>query len=252
MGEALLRGWYFRFSEKRFEGASSPESWHLLSSFSLHINWRPELGEAANQSRLRNIRKACGILDGVFLRPGDIFSMQRWIGDTEARDFETGPMVFRGRTILTHGGGICLVSTLVFNGALTAGLDILEKHNHSIDLWGKDRFVDLGRDATYVFARKDLKVRNSLNGPVLLRLFFDENERMIRCNVYSDKPAAQKMEIRQTIVREIPFRRVGDALGKGEKGWVVRVERFSCAGDMRSERTYKKTERYAPFCHQTD
>ena len=52
-------------------------------------------------------------------------------------------MIIRGRLGFTYGGGLCHVSTTLFNAALFADLGILRKYNHSMDIWGEERFVDL-------------------------------------------------------------------------------------------------------------
>ena len=68
------------------------------------------------------------------------------------------------------GGSLCQFSGVIYNLALLSNLRIIERHAHSIDAYGEDRYVPLGRDCTLVFGYKDLRFKNTLTGPILLNL----------------------------------------------------------------------------------
>lgn len=67
----------------------------------------------------------------------------------------TGPMIMGDSLGFTVGGGLCQITTTLFNAALLANLQILEKHNHNMDIWGNNRFIELGR---MLFAYTDGKI----------------------------------------------------------------------------------------------
>jgi vancomycin resistance protein VanW len=138
--------------------------------YSLPIKIRPELGDQ-NIHRIHNMKLCCDMIDGTVLQPGTIFSLEHSIGEATAeRGFKTGPVIIRGALGVGFGGGVCQVSTVLFNTALLANLKIIEKHCHSRDIWGEARMIDLGRDAVYVFLRKNLIFQNCNNFNLVLKL----------------------------------------------------------------------------------
>lgn len=167
---SIVRGWYFNYASHLKRSEDECNEMHTLAHFRCPVRERPELG-TQNENRLLNMILCSAMLDRLVLRPGKVFSLQKLIGEaTRERGFKQGPVLLRGRLSEAPGGGLCQVSTVLFNVALLANLEILEKHNHSIDIWGDKRIADLGRDAAYVYARKDLKFRNSLARDIVLRM----------------------------------------------------------------------------------
>lgn len=76
------------------------------------------------------------------------------------------------------GGAICLASTLIYNIGLLGGMTIVERRCHSVDSYGERRYFELGRDAAVEYAYLDLRFRNGLGAPVLLRAYAEE-ERVV-------------------------------------------------------------------------
>ena len=115
-----------------------------------------------------NAGRAAMDLDGVIIAPGGMFSFNDHVG---ARDTQKGylpaPMINdRGGLVDIPGGGICQLATTIYNAALEAGLEIVERHPHSRSVG----YVSPGRDATILTWRKDLKLRNPHPFPLLLKL----------------------------------------------------------------------------------
>jgi vancomycin resistance protein VanW len=82
------------------------------------------------------------------------------------------------------GGGLCQLSGIVYHTALLAGLTILERYNHTVDIYKEeDRFTPLGADATVVYGYKDLRFLN--NTPVPLQLSFAFETEAITCGIKS-------------------------------------------------------------------
>jgi vancomycin resistance protein VanW len=167
---SIARGWYFNYANHLKSSEDACSELHEIAHFQCPIRERPELG-MQNKNRLSNMYLCSSTFDMLMLRSAQVFSLQKLIGEaTQERGFKSGPVLMRGRLSEAPGGGLCQVSTVLFNVALLANLEILEKHNHSVDIWGDKRIADLGRDAAYVYARKDLKFRNSLGRDVVLRM----------------------------------------------------------------------------------
>jgi len=236
------KGW-----EPRYVRSSSPRAApfaYVLASFNIKVNYRPELGEV-NKTRIANMRLGCELINGRVIPPGGILSLERFWGDASAAlGFGEGPTIIDGVTSVSSGGGLCLVSSLVFNVALLADLAILEKHNHSVDLWGSDRFVPLGMDAAYAYGFKDVKVANRGPHPVHFAAWFEETGPRFCAAVTAQAPLPAGPEISQEVLEKIlPPGHTDDTC---LAGWVVRVKRTShVSADAAPVVTYDSTERYA-------
>ena len=123
------------------------------------------------EGKLANIRLGAALLDGVVVRPGEIFSFWALVGrPTQKAGFRTGRSVRGGAVAGDVGGGLCQLSGIAYEAGLRAGLDPVERHPHSRDLYSEEeRFTPLGLDATLVWPYKDLRMINRLAVPVQLR-----------------------------------------------------------------------------------
>lgn len=120
---------------------------------------------AGNQARVNNIRQVASILDGTLVRPRETFSFNQSVGPrTKASGFDEAPVIRDGVLTPGVGGGICQVSTTLFNAAFFAGLPVIERRPHSF-------FIDhypVGRDATVSYGAVDLKFRNDSDTVILI------------------------------------------------------------------------------------
>lgn len=199
-----VRGWYFNFANPEARMPTVPADWHIIGEFQTAIRHRPELGEQ-NQNRIANMRTACRAIGGLLLEPGQIFSLERVVGDPSAdRGYLPGPVILNGKLRSSTGGGLCQISTTLFNAALFANLDILEKHNHSADIWGEQRIIDLGKDATYAYLRKDLIFRNPFKSAVILQIEVLDDCSGLRCRFWSSVANPYTVSIRHRILSEHP------------------------------------------------
>jgi len=142
-----------------------------LSSYALELRCYPGQ-ERQFEGKLHNVGLSLSAIDYMLLRPGDTFSFWRCVGrPTASRGYATAAALRGGQLITESGGSICLTSTLLYNVGLLSGLTVVERHAHSVDTYGSDRYFELGRDASVEFAYRDLRMRNDLSAPVLLRCF---------------------------------------------------------------------------------
>jgi len=256
----LLRGSYFRLvrpgRNSSGESADGAAMDRVLGEIRIRMKWREDLGEH-NIGRFHNMAHGCRILDGTVVLPGQVFSLRRFLGGaTEEQGFKAGPMFVRGRTEMVTGGGSCLISTLLFNAALQANLAIEEKHNHSTDMWGSERFIALGLDATYVYGRKDLKFRNTHGADIRIEAAMDEEKLELRCRFVSAEPLPEEVTIGTEIVEELhPAETSGQEGGDARTrpyrtGWIVRTIRTTGSAERPGAPgrcTYVRQERYRPF-----
>jgi vancomycin resistance protein VanW len=200
----FVRGWYFHFANPKYRIPAIPVGWHMIGEFQTAIRNRPELGDQ-NHNRIANMKMACQSICGMQLEPGQIFSLERVIGEPSAeRGYLPGPVILNGKLRSSTGGGLCQISTTLFNAALLANLDILEKHNHSADIWGEQRMVDLGKDATYAYLRKDLIFRNPFKNAVILQIEVLSDCAALRCRVWSSAANPYTVNIRHQVLSEHP------------------------------------------------
>jgi vancomycin resistance protein YoaR len=119
----------------------------------------------AKVNRTSNIRLAASFINGTILMPGEIFSYNSSVGERLAsRGFKVAGIYANGRTDEGLGGGICQVSTTLYNAALLANLKIIQRQNHSMPV----PYVPLGRDATVDYGNIDLKFQNSIETPIAI------------------------------------------------------------------------------------
>ncbi len=117
--------------------------------------------------RQTNVRITTQYASNVVVAPGEVYDFDKQIGPrTERRGYRLAPGIVAPNQLEdVLGGGICQVSTTLFNAAFFAGLEIVERHNHSI-------FVDhypLGRDATVTAGGKNMRFRNDTTHYILIR-----------------------------------------------------------------------------------
>ena len=119
-------------------------------------------------SRLHNVALVAQLIDGALVAPGKTFSFNGTTGErTAEKGFEEAPVIINGELQTGLGGGICQVSTTVFNAVYEAGLQIDERTNHALYI----SHYPLGRDATVNYPDLDLKFTNDTDHWLLLRTF---------------------------------------------------------------------------------
>ncbi len=167
---------------------AKPSRSRLPMPFTLEIS-QPVLPNAWQQNKLHNFRVAAHRVNAVVLQSGQVFSFWKTIGKpTEGKGYKKGRNLVGGQVTETFGGGLCQLSGILYHTSLLAGLTIVERHNHSVDLYanGEARFTPLGADATVAFGYKDLRVGNPFDFAV--RFEVEVVEETLVCRLRSEKP----------------------------------------------------------------
>lgn len=126
----------------------------------------------ANEVRVGNIRQVAAALDGRVIRPGEVFSFNETVGPrTRAAGYDEAPVISNGVLVPGVGGGICQVSTTLFNAVLLAGLPIVERWPHSLFI---ERYP-VGRDATVSYGSEDFRFRNDTDSVLLINIAATES-----------------------------------------------------------------------------
>lgn len=203
----------------------------LLSTYSTYFN-------SSLVYRSHNVKLASSYLDGVLLKPGEIFSFDKGIGP---RSFERGyrnAPVFEGDEIIDGiGGGICQVSSTLYLAALYADLEIVERSNH----YRPVGYVPIGQDATIAEGVIDLKFKNSTPNNLYIHSQVDGNQ--VTVQIFGKK-SADFPEIKvvsynigtlqpKTVIKKDADLPIGKSVvdKEGEQGYTASTYRLKYKGD---------------------
>ena len=140
-------------------------------------------------NRLHNVRLVAQLVDGALIAPGAEFSFNKTTGErSPERGFREAPVIINGELQNGIGGGVCQVSTTVFNAAFESGLSITSRTNHALYI---DHYPQ-GRDATVNYPDLDLRFQNDTNRWLLLRTFVGTSE--LTVNLYGT-PVDRRVEV---------------------------------------------------------
>lgn len=152
-------------------------------------------------NKVYNLEQASIRINQYILKPNEIFSFWNVIGNP-SHVFKSSRSIMNGQVKNEIGGGICQVSGLIYFAAIHARLDVLERHNHSLDLYTEEtRFAPLGSDATVVYGYKDLRIRNPFNFPIKFHLELQEEGQKIIIQLQS----ASKIEEHIPIFERVEY-----------------------------------------------
>jgi vancomycin resistance protein YoaR len=119
-----------------------------------------------NEERSHNIRLASEAINNHVVFPGETFSFNETVGmRTKEKGYLPAPIIVRGELSEGIGGGICQVSSTLFNAADRSGLQIVKRYSHS----KRVPYVPPGRDATVSWYGPDFSFKNLYNQPVLIK-----------------------------------------------------------------------------------
>ena len=153
---------------------------------------------ASSEERKSNIALAVKALDNTLLSSGDEFSFNRTVGArTAERGYKTAKIIVNGEFVDGVGGGVCQVSTTLYNAVLLAGLDIIEYHPHSLPV----SYVAPSFDAMVNSGWADLRFINRTHNPVIIRAFADGT--ILQVEIFGE-PMTEKYSRKSLITEEIP------------------------------------------------
>jgi len=156
----------------------------IVSSFSTKFPRR-------QYNRNSNIKLASSKLNGVVLLPGQTLSFNGTVGErTERRGFKLAGVYKNGKHDTGIGGGICQVSTTLYNACLFGDLRILRRSNHSMPV----AYVPLGRDATVDYGNLDLVFQNDKPYPIAISSYFEPGLLTFRVLGKKDPAITVKLE----------------------------------------------------------
>ncbi|MBQ7369088.1 MAG: VanW family protein [Clostridia bacterium] len=236
----LLAGAFFLFSPILPQNTAAADvKWEKISSYTTYFN-------AEDRGRCENIRIAASLVSGVTVQPYGDFSFNQTVGKrTQEAGFQQAKIIVNGEYVLGTGGGVCQVSTTLYNAALKSGLTVTEFHPHSLQV----SYVAPSRDAM-VSSQSDLCFTNPHAFPV--RLTVEVFEDGVRALFWGQKDC-YRYEIVSQVLAEIPP--PAPIVKAGEREEILRspkngvkseayIERY--AGDKLLSRKRLRTDEYRP------
>lgn len=121
---------------------------------------------SSNKSRSHNISLSAKAIDNHVVFPNETFSFNQVVGmRTRNKGYKSAPIIVKGELSEGVGGGICQVSSTLFNAVDRAGLQIVQRYSHTRSV----PYVPPGRDATVSWGGPDFRFQNQYNQPILIR-----------------------------------------------------------------------------------
>lgn len=153
---------------------------------------------ATSAGKQKNFAVAIKAIEALIVYPNQIFSFWNCIGaPSKQKGFAEGRTLVNGVLVPTIGGGLCQLSGLMYHIALLSGLSIVERHNHSIDIYTDEtRYTPLGSDATVAFGYKDLRFKNTHSFPICFAF-----------TLLQDKLSVHLKSTKPILPKEVEFKR---------------------------------------------
>ena len=157
--------------------------------------------EVESEDRDHNVKLAADTVNNTLIAPGEEFSMNAVIGETtEEQGYKEAATYARGEVVPEFGGGVCQVSSTIYNAVIQAGLETTERKNHSMTV----SYVPLGEDAMISYWNSDLKFKNNSSGNILVLL--DAYGPEVICYIYGIPilPEGVTVKMDSQIVEALP------------------------------------------------
>lgn len=205
----------------------------LQSKFVLRGSYTTSFSDST-KNRKYNIRFGAEKINGIILKPGDVFSANDTLGTrTRKNGWKNAGAYESGEVVQQAGGGVCQLSSTLYNAALYADMEIVERRNHSMPV----HYVDRGRDATINSVGNiiDFKFRNNTSSDVIIMAYTDGN--ILHMEIYGvpfETDEYDRIEIRTKQRGSVSIKTVYEyddskpasyskTITKGSKGYTVQT-----------------------------
>lgn len=159
----------------------------LLGSYTTKFNTKLK-------GRSTNVNIASRAIDRTVLLPNEIFSFNGTVGPRTIKNgYQIAQIILRGKLVDGIGGGICQVSSTLYNSALMSELGIVERANHTIP----STYVPMGLDATVSYGVLDFKFQNTLDFPIYIESIVSGNK--MKVNIYGKKLSDRRIKLTSNI-----------------------------------------------------
>ncbi|WP_176444841.1 VanW family protein [Paenibacillus herberti] len=206
----------------------------------------------SSQGRAFNVSETARTLNGWMMKPGEVFDYGEIIRITEHETgYREAPVILNGQFTRGVGGGICQVSSTLYNVALRAGLEIVERRNHSLPV----SYLPKGQDATFAEGSINFRFRNTSGKHLFIRTYSGNGQLTIK--LFGTMPKEVRYSIVSRTVRTlqapIQLRRSSGlapgqqiVLKQGRTGYVVETYRIRYVHGNEESRTRISRDTYKP------
>lgn len=206
------------------------------------------------KERSENVRLAADTINNVILMPGQEFSYNNVVGErTTERGYKVAKVYQEGQVVDGLGGGICQVSSTLYNAVVKADLEVLERRNHSLPV----AYVKLGRDATVVYGSVDFRFRNNQQYPIRIESSASGGTLTIKiCGIQTNPDRTVDIETETVAVLNFTEKNIEDAnlamgtskiVQTGKKGYKVKSYRVTKENGVEVDRKLISTDTYSPI-----
>jgi vancomycin resistance protein YoaR len=183
------------------------------------MSFSTDFGTSA-EGRAHNVTVTAETLNDWHLAPGETFSYAELIAKAEQEhEYQEAPVILNGKFVPGIGGGICQVSSTLYQAVLRAGLDIVERRNHSLPV----AYLPLGHDATYATDAIDFKFLNSTGKHLIIRTVVENRKLTIK--LFGTMPENVAYDIESVTIKTVEpgaQQKVNQGLAVGEQRVVER------------------------------
>jgi vancomycin resistance protein YoaR len=205
----------------------------------------------ANTNRVKNIELAAGKLDGHIVMAGEEFSFNKIVGTRGVREgYTEAPVIIDGKLVPGVGGGVCQVSSTLYNALLLADLKASKRNHHSMPV----SYLPIGRDAAVAYDYLDLRFRNTSGTALLFKTSVEGDK--LRVAIFGSG-SDQVVDLESIVEEKVPAaveKKLDSSLKPGEEkviregvsGYRVRVWRTVTQGGKLLRRELISTDYYRP------
>lgn len=206
------------------------------------------------KERTENVRLAASSINNVILMPGQEFSYNNIVGErTTENGYKIAKVYQAGEVVDGLGGGICQVSSTLYNAVVKADLEVLERKNHSLPV----SYVKLGTDATVVYGVLDFRFRNNQQYPVRIESSISGGTLKVDiCGIKTNPHRTVDIETETVSVLDFAEKTIEDAnlpmgtseiIQTGKKGYKVKSYRVTKENGVEIDRKLISTDTYSPI-----
>ncbi len=156
----------------------------------------------SDSDRSKNVRTGVAHIDGTVLYPGETFSTYEYVNPfTEENGYAMAGSYLNGKVVDSLGGGICQVSSTLYNAVLLSELEIVERSPHSMMV----TYVQASADAAIAGTYKDFKFKNNTNAPVYIEGYTTDDKQVV-FNIYGEetRPAGRTIKFTNKVLESTP------------------------------------------------
>ncbi len=154
-----------------------------------------------DENRITNLRNGCEKINGTVLYPDEVFSTnEKFNPCTYENGWRSAGTIINGKIEDSIGGGMCQVSSALYQAILEAELEVVERFNHSL----KVGYADYAFDATLAGDYKDLKFKNNTGYPMYIESYLTSSNVVVKLYGYEVHNAGRRLEFKNELIKTTP------------------------------------------------